>query len=133
MYIRFITPKRIASARGAADGIFDAAHLCWLDKANPVWLRKSIRDELDWFNENLRIPKRFGIVTRKSNRPYSGICWFRDGAHHCIQHSRLLCILLREAGTYTSQISTVEPGDIVYRDDLQIVAMPRMVTEVNWK
>lgn len=133
MYIRFITPRPVAAARGAADGVFAAAYYCWRDDANPGWLRRALRDELDWFNENLLVPNRFGVVTRKSNRRYGGVCWFRDDARDCIAHAYLLTALLREAGASTSRVKTDAPGDIVYRDDHQIVAMPGPATPAYWQ
>ncbi len=132
MYIRFITPRRVAAARGAAAGIFRAGYNLWCDETNPDWLRNALRSELDWFNANLRVPNRLGVVTRKSNRRYGGVCWFKDGARDCVAHAYLLSALLREAGLPVSRIATEKPGDIVYRDAHQIVAMPRSSTPTVW-
>ena len=40
--------------------------------------------------------------------------------------------LLGECDTPIVRIATDNPGDIVYRDDMQIVAMPRPNTPVRW-
>lgn len=131
MYIRFVTPQRVAAARGAACGIFRSAYACWEDRRNPQWLRRSLREELDWFNENLLVPNRLGVVTRKSNRRYGGVCWFRDEAQECIAHAYLLSALMGEAGVPITRVATDAPGDIVYRDDHQIVAMPRQAKFIH--
>ena len=77
------------------------------------------------------MPDRFGVVTRKSNRRYGGVCWFRDDARDCIAHAYTLAALLGEAGVPVTRLKTDAPGDIVYRDAHQIVAMPRKGKYIN--
>ncbi|GJL96041.1 MAG: hypothetical protein DHS20C05_24460 [Hyphococcus sp.] len=120
MYIRFVTPRLVREARGVPAGVFRSGM-----NGAPDWLRAAIRDEYRWFNDNLRVPNRLGIVTRKSNRRYGGVCWFRDDARDCITHAYALSALLNEAGVPVTRIKSDAPGDIVYRDPQQIVAMPR--------
>lgn len=120
MYIRFVTPRRAHLARGVPEGVFGACV-----RGAPDWLNDAIDEEYRWFNENLDAPRRFGVVTRKSNRPYAGVCWFRDEARDCIRHAYALSALLEEAGVPVTRLVTDAPGDIVWRDAQQVVAMPR--------
>ena len=119
MYIRFVTPRVARAARGVPEGVFGARF-----REAPDWLRAAIYDEYDWFNDNLCVPHRFGVATRKSDRSYGGVCWFRDDARDCIAHAYALSALLGEAGVPVTRIKSAAPGDIVYRDAHQIVAMP---------
>lgn len=119
MFIRFVTPDLAGAARGAQLGVFRSNLPC-----APQWLNRAIRDEYRWFNENLRVPSHLGVVTRKSNRRYAGVCWFRDDARDCVAHAWILTGLLNEAGVPVTRLVTDAPGDIVYRDDQQIVAIP---------
>ena len=119
MYIRFVTPQRAGDARGVPAGVFRADY-----PRAPWWIDRAIRAEYRWFNENLPVPRRFGVVTRKSDRAFGGVCWFRDDARDCIAHAYALAALLTEAGVPVTRLLTDAPGDIVWRDAHQIVAMP---------
>ncbi|MEL7486603.1 MAG: hypothetical protein AAGJ87_05210 [Pseudomonadota bacterium] len=125
MYMRFTTPYAAAKTRGARHGIFGPAYWVWRDGSQPDWLRAAIRDDLDWFNDHLPVPYRFGVVTRKSHRPYGGVCWFRDDAGAMIDRARRIAALLDQAGVPVTRLRARAPGDIVYRDPWQVVAMPR--------
>ncbi len=132
MYVRFVTPRASCAAR-ADRGLFGPAYWFRDNRGAPQYLRDAIADEIDWFRAYLPVPDRFGVVTRRSQRPYAGICWYRDNARNAIAHSHALRWLLAECDLPTGQIVTDYPGDIVYRDDQQIVAMPRPGTPVRWR
>lgn len=131
MYIRFVAPRALRSAR-ADCGIFGPAYAFRDSRTTPSYLRDEIAREIAWFCDRLPVPQRFGVVTRKSRRPYAGICWFRDDARDAIAHADTLTALLGECDVPIIRIATAQPGDIVYRDDMQIVAMPRPETPVRW-
>jgi len=131
MFIRFVAPRALRSAR-ADSGIFGPAYAFRDSRATPDYLRNEIAQEITWFCDCLPVPKRFGVVTRKSRRPYAGICWFRDDARSAIAHANTLATLLGECDVPITRVITDAPGDIVYRDDMQVVAMPRPETPVRW-
>ncbi|MEL6378981.1 MAG: hypothetical protein AAGK25_06390 [Pseudomonadota bacterium] len=146
MYLRFITPRRAygavrgdmrAAGRQTASGLFQTAGSVARDSAQPLWLRRSLREQFDWFNAELPIPTRKGIVTRRSNRAYAGLCWFRDGlrepkTQEAVYRANLIACLLREADIPVTRIKTRNPGQIVYHDPMQVVAIPNDDLNLTW-
>lgn len=124
-YIRFATDRAAPWTRGATFGLFGPAYEARDSGALPDWLRAAIGEEIGWFEANLAVPSRFGVVTRRSDRAYGGVCWFRDAARDAIRHADTLAALVIEAGAPLTRLVSESPGDIVWRDDQQIVAMPR--------
>lgn len=123
LYVRFISPRPLRHICADA-GIFGPAHDAMRDEATPHWLRSAIADEIGWFEQRLAVPTRFGIVTRRSRRPYAGVCWFQPEAQECIARAYALKALVDEAGVPISVATTRAPGDIVWRDMAQVVAIP---------
>ncbi len=113
-------------ARGATLGIFAPAYGFRNREQTPEWLRAGLAEEIDWFERNLDVPGRFGVVTRRSPRPYAGICWFRSDAREAIRHADAIAALLNECGVPLARIVSEAPGEIVWRDDQQVVAIPRL-------
>jgi hypothetical protein len=131
MYVRFIAPWRIR--RGVDQGLFGAAYYAEeMAAAEP--LRLAIRHELDWFEANLPIPARdrFRVRSRKVWRP-DGICWFVDEAREAIARAFAMAALLRECGVEVVKVATRRPGQILYRDQWQIVAKPEEATPTSWR
>lgn len=122
MYLRFTVPGTVTRAR-VAPGLFGPAFdLCWYRiEDTPVLL--AIRRELDWFNEWLPVPRRFGVVA-KGRHWSDGICWFRDDAREMVGHAYVLAALLEECGVPIERSWTRDPGQILYRDRWQVVAKP---------
>ncbi|MEL6372204.1 MAG: hypothetical protein AAFY84_14440 [Pseudomonadota bacterium] len=125
-YIRFIAPFRAFGNPKNAAGFFRPAY----DFRNgrrpaPGWLRDAIAEEIAWFCDYLPVPHRFGVVTRKSQRRYAGICWFRDDAHETLRHAYNLAALVEIGDVPVTRVIAYNPGNIVYRDAQQVVAIPR--------
>lgn len=131
MYLRFIAPRALRRVQADA-GLFGPAYAYRNWQGTPYWLRRALAEEIDWFEWHLPVPDKFGIRTRKSRRDYAGICWFRSDAEVAVQHAWTLALLLGEAGVPISTVHTSRPGQIVYRDPMQIVALPRAETPVRW-
>lgn len=131
LYVRFIAPVALSRARADA-GIFGPAYAARRSPTVPEWLRGAIAEEIAWFEERLDVPERFGVVTRRSARPYAGVCWFRPEAQEPIAHAYALKALLDEAGTPIRVATSAAPGDIVWRDASQIVAIPPRDRPVRW-
>jgi hypothetical protein len=126
MYVRFIvlTPH-VRPAPGLFRSDFDPDD----DPTLPAWLAEAAREHYVWFNENLARPRRFTVVSRRRHI-YAGICWFHAFAREHIARARDLAALIAEAGRPTDMVSTRHPGQILYRDDIQIVAKPEQRTRI---
>lgn len=132
MYIRFITPWWQVR-RGVDAGLFGPAGACARDCEVGAALRTALWVELDWFNDHLPVPARraFRVKSRHRWRD-DGICWFADSAREMIARAWTLAALLGECGIPVSKVATERPGQILYRDDYQIVAKPEAATPTVW-
>lgn len=126
-YVRFITPWwRVR--RQVDCGPFGPAYAASRAELVPEVLRIAIREELDWFEDNLPVPAphrdAFCVKSRGVWRP-DGICWFVAEARQMIARAFVLASLLEEAGMPVSKVAAECPGTILYRDPWQVVAKPR--------
>lgn len=119
MYLRFI----VVAPRALPHGLFRSDYHPRYDESVPEWLRAPIEELYTWFNENLAIPRRLTVVSRRQ-RVYAGICWFRPEAHEHIARARELALLIAEAGQPTMMLKTRFPGQLLWSDHHQIVAKP---------
>ena len=127
MYLRFTVPTAhggtVTRARLAPGPFRLACNLYWNGEhdSDPVLL--ALRRELDWFNDQLPVPERFDVKAR--GRWFSdGVCWFRDDAREMLAHMEALVSLVEECGVPVERNWTRDPGQLLYRDRWQIVAMP---------
>lgn len=74
-----------------------------------------IRAALDWFNTNLRVPRL---------RDERAVCLFKSSAAVCMQRAWDLMHGLRRAGVIVEMQSVVNPGRVVYEDELQVAVVP---------
>lgn len=123
MYLRFTVPGTVTRARVAPGPFRIASDLYWdgTQEDDPVLV--ALRRELDWFNENLPIPKRFGVVA-KGVTWRDGVCWFRDDAREMLAHMQVLASLVAELDIPVTRHWTRDPGQVLYRDRWQVVAKP---------
>ena len=130
MYVRFITPWwRLP--RGIDSGLFGPAYACARDAEVPAVLRDALWVEIDWFEQNLPVPRRLWVKSRRRWLP-DGICWFVADAREMIAHAFAVAALIGECGVPTTKVATRRPGTILYRDDWQIVAKPHEATPTMW-
>lgn len=127
MYLRFIAPAapgRYSVTRSSvAPGLFGPAGDLWWSSTEPTPALIAIRRELDWFNANLPVPNRLGVKSK--GRWYrDGVCWFRDSARDMLGHAYALATLIEDCGIAIERILARDPGQILYRDDYQVVAKP---------
>jgi hypothetical protein len=127
MYLRFTAPVErggpVTRAR-VAPGLFRPAYcLARWDETRHDPARLAIAAELDWFEKHLPIPRRFG-VRAKGVYWRDGICWFRDDAREMLTHAYALAALIEECGVPIERRLTRNPGQVLYRDDWQVVAKP---------
>ena len=129
-YVRFITP-RWRLRRGYDCGPFGPAYDALYERDVPEVLRVAIRQEIEWFEQNLPVPKphrtAFCVKSRKRWYP-DGICWFVSEAREMIAHAFVLASLLREVGVPVRKIWADHVGTVLYRDPWQIVAKPNEAT-----
>ena len=124
MYVRFIV---LAPRRRRPFGVFRADRQALEDADLPAWLREQVDAQYEWFNKNLRIPRK----PNGGRIEVTGVCWFQNGAREHIARARHLAWLLAEAGHPTQMITTRHPGYIVYSDNFQIVAKPEARTRLT--
>ena len=123
MYVRFTVPGTVTRAH-VAPGPFRLAHdLCWSGDYHKDPVRIALGRELDWFNECLPVPRRFGVKA-KGRYWCDGVCWFRDDAREMLAHMQALVSLIADCGIPVERNWTRDPGQLLYRDRWQVVAKP---------
>ena len=132
MYVRFHSPWALLR-RGVNYGLFGPAYDYARDAGVAEVLRAALWHEIEWFEDNLPVPKRgcFYVKSKKRWRAV-GLCWFVDDAREMIAHAFALASLLRECGVPVTKVATHRPGTILYRDAYQIVAKPEAATPTVW-
>lgn len=122
MYLRFIGGA-VDDDSGLETGLFGPAlDIVYGDSAE-AWLWRELRMTLDWFNDHLDQP----AVFRPSRRMWNGrcgVCWFRPEATAHIRQARHLAWLVSQAGAPIREVRARQVGEIVWRDEHQIVAAP---------
>ncbi len=109
---------------GAETGLFGhAGDIKYEVLQVPTWIRREITAELDWFNSNLDAPEKLERSAGRRGKVY-GVCWFRPGAGEAINRARYMAWLMTEAGYPALELRRDHPGEIIWRDDLQVVAKP---------
>lgn len=119
MYVRFIV---LAPKPRRPFGLFRAERPLLDDPQLPAWLGESIDQHYKWFNAHL--PRPYSRAAKGRGIPVTSLSWFRPEAAVFIARARHLAWLIEEAGHPTAMIKSKHVGQILYRDDAQIVAMP---------
>ncbi|MFK7945467.1 MAG: hypothetical protein AB8B85_21515 [Paracoccaceae bacterium] len=123
MYIRFVTSE-LDEWSGAEIGFFQPAIAVKYEKVPADdWIRTEITDQVDWFNEHLDAPEKLDRSAGLRGRVY-GICWFRPEAVEAVSRARYMAWLLTEAGIPVLDLKRRDPGEIIWRDLMQVVAKP---------
>ncbi|WP_298471297.1 hypothetical protein [uncultured Erythrobacter sp.] len=127
MYLRFTVPKEhggtVTRAKLAPGPFRIASDLWWSgdQDCDPVLI--ALRRELNWFNDQLPVPKRFDVKA-KGRWWDDGICWFHDNAREAIGHMQVMVALIEDCGVPVARLWTRNPGQLLYRDRWQVVAKP---------
>jgi hypothetical protein len=124
-YLRFEAPAA-GQTEGVTNGIFRAAYELRVTTDLPGWKVDAITELIDWFKQNLEIPKRFTSSRSKGyhRRNTRGISWFKPTATEHLNRIRMLQELLRDESIVVVVRTTDSPGYVVYEDEFQIVAEP---------
>ncbi|MEM0987776.1 MAG: hypothetical protein AAGK00_02775 [Pseudomonadota bacterium] len=123
MYLRFVIPERDTET-GVETGFFSGLlDIKYGETGAQQWIYDEVCRELTWFNTHLDAPRR---LTRPGGRrgDVRGVCWFRPQAGEAISRARYCAWLLEEAGIATRVLRRAQPGEIIWCDDMQIVAKP---------
>ena len=123
MFLRFTVPGTVTRARVAPGPFRVASDLSWGGDHDNDPILIALREELDWFNKWLPVPRRFGVVA-KGKWWSDGICWFRDDAREMLAHMHALVSLVEDCGVPVTRNWTRDPGQMLYRDRWQVVAKP---------
>ena len=97
-------------------GIFRAAARVEMRSHLTVWSRELLRSSLDWFNDNLPVP-------RLDDPDWRALFWFRPQSD-VVREMWQLVAILREEEVAVGLRYTKMPGRIVYQDEFQIAAIP---------
>ncbi len=123
MYFRYVVRDRDVRL-GLELGFFQRAYMVRNNEIeSPSWIRAILWDELGWINLNLDVPERFGRRGGRRGR-IEGICWFRPEAGEAIKRARYVAWLMSEASVPVEELRREDPGEIIWRDDQQVVAKP---------
>jgi hypothetical protein len=116
MLVRFIIQRRDTHSHQKM-GVFQVAYE-FVD-SDEISMEKlcRLKSSLCWFERHLTIPERSKLDPR-------AIFWFRTAAHECIRRVWSLTRLLEACEVTADMVRTARPGYIVYRDDLQVAAIP---------
>ncbi len=128
MFLRFVVNERDEDSH-CRKGVI---HACDdLDNAGILNEHEHLlfREVMDWLNENLERPERLARSTKRHAHP-AAICWYKDHARDHIHRMYDLCFLLEKYGRTWSMLKSMNPGYIVYEDDVQIAAVPFKTREV---
>ena len=98
-------------------GVFWSVSQLQDDNLVAPWCEDYLRESLDWFNENLAVPRRGSICWRC-------VFWFDRSSSEVIGRIWDLVNILRYHDVYIGVHQCRDPGKIVYRDSHQIAAIP---------
>jgi hypothetical protein len=119
MFIRFVTND--ADNYRWATGIFASARILRDDGRLEDYQESVVEAAFTWFNENLPCPP-FAENRRNGTWSANAVAWFDSKAREPISHMWDLVAGLKEQSVRVSMIRARYPGEIVYRDNHQIVA-----------
>ena len=118
MYLRFVIHRQDPDS-GFLQGVIHAANFLHERDALAPWEEDWLQRDFEWLNEHLPVPR---VLRHHESR--RALSWFRPTAHKEIACVRSIVALLREHAIPVRQLTTRDPGLVVYRDDYQVVAKP---------
>ena len=121
-YVRFVCFRTVAGQRTRL-GLFQALDEARLSDQAADWALAAIRDLSDWFSAHLDRPARFSRATWNGGEQ-QGLSWFKPSAREHIQKMHELKTALENCGVHVEQLTTHDPGLILFEDAHQVVAEP---------
>jgi hypothetical protein len=129
VYLRFVSSE-IDWETGVGAGLFNVAYDLYYDGLLPVYEGERLRGIFDWFNENLKQPRRFSRWPCLG-RPNKAICWFRPTAREHLARAREMVALLEDYDVLIWTLKASKVGYVVYEDEHQVVAEPYADTRLK--
>jgi len=121
MYIRFET-NLVFRGTSCRKGIFaamgDLKRMGVMTEEEHQWYVSTAA----WFNENLNNPTCFNEPVAEQVR-FSAKSWFLNVSSPYLSKSLQVVDLLRKYGIEVYMLESTDPGEVLYRDDLQIVVL----------
>lgn len=128
MYLRFETgrPGRARCSRRLTRpaGLFGGVDYARILRIAPDWLATEIEQSLAWFAAHLERPRL--PLSLEGERARQAHCWFRPEADEAIAEARHLARALEGASQPIRAVKTRDPGEIIWEDTQQIVAVPTL-------
>ncbi len=122
MYVRFVIDE-LDEDSNQRTGIFQAIYnLRKVDEFYDYELEQ-ISEILQWFDDNLESPLDF-LNKQRSKKSDVCISWFLESAYEHILKIREFIVLIESKGIVVEQITTDNPGKIIYSDSHQVFAKP---------
>lgn len=117
MYIRFVVGSEKEDPKWL-HGVITEARLLKDENKLYEYEIKIVDDVFEWFNQNLPCPS-----FESSNWPSNAISWFKEDAQEYISKLWELISILKEHDVPVRAIKSSDPGNKLYEDEFQIVAM----------
>jgi hypothetical protein len=131
-FIRFVISHRHQES-GLYEGTFRLAYRLRGSSVVTPQDRTVLSDALNWFEENLGTPARFGRTSSKGfyRRNTRGISWFKDTAVDHLARMQQIRLVLERYGYHVQMLTEARVGYVVYEDDYQVVAEPFAETRTS--
>jgi hypothetical protein len=121
MFIRFIGSE-IDEDSKLPMGLFQSVYTAMEDVTLPEYEYAALNQLLKWFDANLKVP--FDYRLRPRYRAEQSLCWFRSTAREHLARAWEIVMILEERDIYVCCGKFLEVGQILYQDDVQILAFP---------
>ena len=122
MYVRFqgLRQNEVSSSKL---GIFQMAFELRDYGDIPKYAEKELLKNIEWLKEHLKSPK---VLREPEN--FRAISWFHPRANEPLKRVRAIKAILEEYGYQIEQVTSRDPGEIIYEDGFQVIAKPRKKT-----
>ena len=121
MFIRFIGGEIDQESRLPV-GLFQSAYEVLEEAALPEYEYVALNQALQWFDANLKVP--FDYRLRPRYRAEQSLCWFRSTAREYLARAWEIVMMLEERDIYIRCVRFHEIGQILYQDEVQVLAFP---------
>jgi hypothetical protein len=118
LYIRF--QGRVKNSRAnSCLGIFQMAFELRDGQILEKYFEKELVESIDWLKMHLKSPD-----VLKRGESFRAISWFQPRAKEPLKRIRKIKFILEEHGYIIDTIKTKNPGNVIYEDGWQVIAIP---------
>lgn len=122
MYIRFETNicfQGTQHKKGIFAAMGDLKRMNRMSEKEEAWYK----DVADWFNKNLTNPSCFDSPISE-NIKFRAKSWFVLSPSDFLSNAKEVAKLLKKYGIFVDELLSDNPGKILYKDQIQVVALP---------